>query len=141
MILVSACLIGMVCRYDGLVKADEKVIRYIRDKWWIPVCPEQMGGLATPREQAEIVGNRILSLGGKDVTEAFEKGARETLKLVKMARVTKAVLKARSPSCGCGMIYDGTFSGILRPGSGKTAQVLMENGIRVISEEMIEKDV
>ncbi len=140
MILVSACLIGMVCRYDGLAKADEKVIQYIRDKWWIPVCPEQMGGLATPREQAEIVGNRILSLGGKDVTEAFEKGARETLKLAKMARVTKAVLKARSPSCGCGMIYDGTFSGILRPGSGKTAQVLMENGIRVISEETIEKD-
>jgi len=137
MILVSACLIGMACRYDGLSKPDEKVIRYIRDKWWFPVCPEQMGGLATPREGAEIVENRVLSLSGKDVTEAFEKGARETLKLAKMARVTEAVLKARSPSCGCEMVYDGTFSGTLRPGAGKTAQILMENGIRVVSEEML----
>ncbi|QTA86614.1 DUF523 domain-containing protein [Desulfonema magnum] len=137
MIIVSACLIGIACRYDGMSKADEKVIQYIQDKQWIPVCPEQMGGLPTPRERAEIVGNRVLSLSGKDVTEAFEKGAKEILKLTKMACVTEAVLKAMSPSCGCGMVYDGTFSGILRPGSGKTAQILMENGIRVISEEML----
>ncbi len=139
MILVSACLIGMVCRYDGMSKADEKVIRYIQDKWWLPVCPEQMGGLPTPRDRAEIVGDHIFSLSGEDVTEAFEKGARETLKLAKMACATEAVLKSLSPSCGCGMIYDGTFSGRLRPGSGKTAQLLMENGIRVVSEEMMGK--
>lgn len=140
MILISACLIGMACRYDGQSRPNEKVIRYIRDKWWLPVCPEQMGGLPTPREQAEIVGNRILSLNGKDVTQAFEKGAKETLKLAKMACATEAILKAKSPSCGCGMIYDGTFSGTLRPGSGKTAQLLMENDIRVFSEEMLERD-
>ncbi len=133
-ILVSACLLGINCKYNGNNNLNEKVLDYIKDKEVIPVCPEIMGGLSTPRPPSEIIGNKVFNNQNQDVTKEYEKGAEETLKLAKLFNVKKALLKAKSPSCGKDKIYDGTFNGILVPGMGKTVQLLKENGIEVISE-------
>ena len=133
-ILVSACLLGINFKYNGNNNLNEKVLEYIKDKEVIPVCPEIMGGLSTPRPPSEIIGNKVYNNQNQDVTKEYEKGAEETLKLAKLFNVKKALLKAKSPSCGKDKIYDGTFSGILVPGMGKTVQLLKENGIEVISE-------
>lgn len=133
-ILVSACLLGTNCKYNGNNNLNEKVLEYIKDKEVIPVCPEIMGGLSTPRPPSEIIGNKVFNNQNQDVTKEYEKGAEETLKLAKLFNVKKALLKAKSPSCGKDKIYDGTFKGILVPGMGKTVQLLKENGIEVISE-------
>ncbi len=135
MILVSSCLVGMSCRYDGSDNRSEKVLAYLKDKAWMPICPEQMGGLETPREPAEIVKGRVLTKTSKDVTAQFVKGADESARLAKMTHAREAVLKSRSPSCGCGKIYDGSFSGRLIEGDGLTARALKKMGIQVISED------
>ena len=101
----------------------------------IPVCPEQLGGLPTPRVPAERQGSRVISRSGQDVTAAYEKGAEEALRLYRLMRCDAAILKARSPSCGCGSIYDGSFSGILTAGNGVTAEKLLAHGARVYTEE------
>ena len=144
-ILVSACLLGVNCKYSGGNNEVPGVIKLRDDYNLIPVCPEQLGGLQTPRATAEIIGGngedivhgraKIMNSEGKDVTSPFIRGAREVLKLAKVCDCKIAVLKARSPSCGCGSIYDGTFSGRLKEGNGVCAQLLLENGIRVINEE------
>lgn len=133
-ILVSACLLGINCKYNGNNNLNEKVLDFIKDKEVIPVCPEIMGGLSTPRPPSEIIGNKVFNNQNQDVTKEYEKGAEETLKLAKLFNVKKALLKAKSPSCGKDKIYDGTFNGILVSGMGKTVQLLKENGIEVISE-------
>lgn len=134
-LLVSACLLGVNCKYSGGNNYNEKVIDYIKDYEVIPVCPEIMGGLSTPRPPSEIIGNKIINNIGVDVTNEYTKGAEETLKLAKLFNVKKALLKAKSPSCGNGKIYDGTFSGILTTGNGVTVNLLKDNGIEVLSEQ------
>ena len=133
-ILVSACLLGVSCRYDGKSKPNENVIA-LKDRYnLIPVCPEIMGGLPTPRTASEIQGSQVVMGDGKNVTKEYRKGAEEVLKLCRLFGCKRAVLKEKSPSCGCGKVYDGTFSGKLIDGNGITAKLLMENGIEVFGE-------
>lgn len=143
--LVSACLLGVNCRYDGQNNLNEKVMRLVEKEVLIPVCPEQLGGLGTPREPMEIIGGggsevldgkaRVINRSNKDVTENLVRGAEETLKVAKSLGVKEAILKARSPSCGCGKIHSGTFPDRLVEGDGVTAALLKGSGIRVITEE------
>lgn len=134
-ILVSACLLGIDCKYSGGNNLNEKVLEYIKDYEVIPVCPEIMGGLSTPRPPSERIGDKVLNNQGTDVTNEYTKGALETLKLAKLFNVKKALLKAKSPSCGKGKIYDGTFNSTLIEGNGVTVDLLESNGIEVISEQ------
>lgn len=134
-ILVSACLLGIDCKYSGGNNLNEKVLEYIKNYEVIPVCPEIMGGLSTPRPSSERIGDKVLNNQGTDVTNEYTKGALETLKLAKLFNVKKALLKAKSPSCGKGKIYDGTFTSTLIDGNGVTVDLLESNGIEVISEQ------
>lgn len=134
-ILISACLLGVNCKYDGTNNDNEKVNEYIKDKELIIICPEIMGGLTTPREPSEILNEKVISKSGKDVTQNFKRGANETLMLAKKFNVKKALLKAKSPSCGCGLIYDGTFNGKLIKGDGITTELLKKHGIEVLTEK------
>lgn len=133
--LCSACLLGINCRYDGSNNKNEKLIKLAQAEIIIPICPEQLGGLATPRPPAEKVEDSILTNSGADVSEAFRKGAEEALKIAKFFGVKEAILKQRSPSCGNGQIYNGTFSGKIINGDGVTTKLLKDNDIKVISEE------
>lgn len=145
LLLVSACLAGLRTRHDGCAAADERVQALVREGRAIPICPEQLGGLSTPRRPAEIRGGdgadvldgraRVVNQAGEDVTEAFLRGAEETLRLAHLAGARRAILKARSPSCGAGVIYDGTFSGARRPGDGVTTALLRREGVVVQTEE------
>ena len=145
MYVVSACLLGINTRYDGGCFCNEKLLELAEEGKVIPVCPEQLGGCPTPRDPCEIAGGdggdvldgrcAVKSRNGADMTEKFVKGAYETLKLAKVCGAKKAILKARSPSCGTGLIYDGTFSGRTFRGNGVTAELLIRNGIEVYSEE------
>ena len=140
MILVSACLAGVNCRYDGKNSESEFVADLVKQGCAIPVCPEQLGGAPTPRTPCEITvfenGDvKVLSKDGRDMTETFAKGAEKVLEIAKANGTTKAILKSNSPSCGCGFVYDGTFTGTKIPGNGFTAELLMKNGIEVITEK------
>lgn len=145
MMLVSACLAGCRCRYDGSSRPDHQLEELVAKGEALPVCPEQLGGLPTPRSPAQIVGGdgddvlegraRVLTEEGVDVTAAFLKGAEETLRMARLVGATVAILKERSPSCGSAVIYDGTFSGATRKGRGVTAALLAGHGIVVRSEE------
>ena len=136
MIIVSACLAGYRCRYDGKTVPDDAIVDLVRTGNAIPVCPEILGGLPCPRVPSERTadGERVVTKEGADVTEAFRRGADETLRLAQRYGCTRAILKARSPSCGKGTVYDGTFSGTLREGDGVTAELLMKHGITVESK-------
>ncbi len=136
-ILVSACLLGVRCRYDGESKACPAVLDLAKEHELVPVCPEQLGGLPTPRVPAEIQGERVVTRDGRDVTKEYQKGAEEAARLYQLLRCDCAILKARSPSCGCGQVYDGAFSGTLTPGDGVTAQALKRLGVRVMTEETL----
>ena len=138
LVLVSACLLGINCKYDGTSSKNEKILKLAKNYILIPVCPEILGGLPIPRERAERKGEKVITKSGKDVTKYFEKGAKEVLKIAKILKIKKAILKQKSPSCGCGKIYDGTFSGRLIRGDGVTAKLLKKNGIKVFSEEDID---
>jgi len=133
--LCSACLLGMNCRYDEKVKPNKKVLKLAKKEILIPVCPEQLGGLPTPREPSEQRGKRVITESGRDVTKNFENGAKQVLKLAKLFGIKEAILKQRSPSCGSGEIYDGTFTGRIITGDGVTTRLLKKNGVKVISEE------
>jgi len=135
--LVSACLAGVKCRYDGNAKPDRKIMEMVKSGKAIPVCPEQLGGLPTPRPATELINGRAFTYDGRDVTVALRKGAAEALKIAKLSGCKEAVLKAKSPSCGSGEIYDGSFSGKLVKGDGITAALLKKNGIKVKTEEEI----
>ena len=136
-IIVSACLLGRPCRYDGKSKPCGKVIALKErgDIEIIEICPEQLGGLPTPREPSEIQGDKVISRIGCDVTEAYERGAKEALKIALENGCSYAILKSRSPSCSPSGIYDGSFSGKLTGGMGVTARLFKENGITVVSED------
>ena len=137
--LISACLIGVNCKYSGgnnLLPA-EKLKKLMDEYELIPVCPECFGGLPVPRMPSERVGDRVLSKDGKDVTAEYEKGAEAALLIAGMLGADTAFLKENSPSCGCGTIYDGTFSGTLTDGDGVTAEKLKQNGIIIYGESKI----
>ena len=134
-ILVSACLLGVPCRYDGRGQADERIVALAKSHHLIPVCPEQLGGLPTPRPSAERSGTRVLTRDDRDVTAPFTRGAEETLRLARLFSCRIAILKANSPSCGSGQIYDGCFCGRLIPGDGITAALLKQDGLTVLSEK------
>ena len=136
-ILVSACLLGMNCRYDGSHCYCPELEKLMEQHILIPVCPERRGGLDTPREPAERQGNRIIARDGTDVTDAFILGAQETLRLAKQYDCRYAIFKERSPSCGAGVIYDGNFSHTRVPGDGVTTQLLRANGNVVLGESQI----
>ena len=136
-ILISGCLLGVCCRYDGASKPHPLALELAKDHELILVCPEQLGGLATPRPPAERQGERIIAKTGLDVTEQYRRGAEETLKVYRLLNCDAAVLKERSPSCGSGEIYDGTFAGTLIPGDGTTAELLKANGAPVCGESGI----
>lgn len=135
--LVSACLLGVSCRYDGGGKALDGFERLMEDYELIPVCPEQLGGLPTPRTPSERRGDRVVSRDGMDVTDAFYRGAEQACRIAGLYGAKLAILKARSPSCGSGTIYDGSFSGRTVPGDGVTAEALKAMGVTVYSEESL----
>ena len=134
-VLVSSCLVGTNCKYDGGNNKNEKLINYLKNKEVILVCPEQLGGLSTPRVPAERIKEKVVTKDNKDVTENYKKGAEEVLKLAKKFQVKKAILKSRSPSCGKNKIYDGSFSHNLIDRHGVCAELLIKNGIEVISSD------
>lgn len=136
MILVSACLLGVNCQYNGESDFTKELLEFLKDKGeFIAVCPEVLGGLPIPRDGAEIIGDKVKTVKGKDVTREFLKGAEQILKIAKENKVELAILKAKSPSCGAGLIYDGTFSRNLIDGDGITAALLKKNGIKVMTEK------
>ena len=139
-ILVSACLLGIGCRYDGKEKENPRVKKLLEnpDVVLIPVCPEQLGGLSTPRTASERSGDRVINQAGEDVTVQYQKGAEEALKMAKLYGCKRAILKERSPSCGCGIIYDGSFSRRTVPGNGVTAELFLNHGISVFGESVLE---
>lgn len=142
-LMVSACLLGERCRYDGGSKPNKEVILLSKKEELIPICPERLGGLDTPRAPSEITGGdgndvlegraKVMSKDGRDVSGNFVRGARAVLEVARTEGITEAHLKSKSPSCGCGRIHDGTFSGKLKSGDGVTAALLKKNGIRVVS--------
>ena len=135
MILVSACLLGEKCRYDGQGNFSEQVEQSLQNQEYLSICPEVAGGLGVPRPPVEIVAGRVLRKDGTDVTAEYEAGVAACLELVKQYPIQKAILKARSPACGCGKIYDGTFSGRLVTGDGLLTQALKKKGIVCKTEE------
>jgi uncharacterized protein YbbK (DUF523 family) len=133
--LCSACLLGIRCRYDGKSKPNEKVLDLASKEILIPICPEQLGGLPTPRVAAEQKHGKIITKEGFDITENFEKGAQQVLNLAKIYNCKEVILKQYSPSCWCGKIYDGTFTWTIIEWDGITTKLLKENGIFVKTEE------
>ena len=152
MCIVSACLAGVNCRHDGCNKLDPRVAKLVAEGRAIPVCPEQLGGLPTPRTEADLVGGtgaevldgkaRVVDREGHDVTAQFVRGAREALQVAKTAGATLAVLKENSPSCGCKRTYtrDATGKAHRVAGQGVTAALLAREGLRVISEEELTQE-
>jgi uncharacterized protein YbbK (DUF523 family) len=137
-VLVSACLLGVECNHEGR-HSRRPAVEALRDRYQlIAVCPEVAGGLTTPRVAAEIVGDRVVNAGGDDVTAEYRRGAEHAVAVARGANVVGAVLKSRSPSCGCGAVYDGTFSRTLRPGDGITAAALRAAGVAVRSDEELD---
>lgn len=147
MIIVSSCLAGMKVRYNGTDCLEDTIGRLVKEGKAVALCPELLGGFATPREPAEIVGGtgedvllgkaRVVTKSGEDVTDMYVKGAEETLRLAKEAGATAVVLKEFSPSCGSAMIYDGSFANRRIAGNGVTAALFEREGIRVVSEAQI----
>lgn len=136
-ILVSACLLGVECRYSGDGYFHTQVDELKNKHNLIPICPEQLGGLPTPRNPVEIVDGKALDKEKKDFTKQFQKGAKETLKIANLFECKQAILKCNSPSCGYGIIYDGSFSGKKTKGNGFTAELLSKHGIEILSENDI----
>lgn len=137
-VLVSACLLGVRCRYDGASKPLPGLERLLDAIDPVPVCPEQLGGLPTPRTPAERCGDRVVTRDGPDVTAQYQRGAQEALRLAQLTGCTLALLKEKSPSCGCGRIYDGTHTGTLTGGNGVTAELLLQNGVHVFGETQLD---
>ena len=138
-ILVSACFLEHGYKYDGGANINQSIINLSEKYELIMICPEVFGGLSTPRLPSEIVGDKVLNIANDDVTDAFNKGALKALELAKQHGCTKAILKAKSPSCGKGEVYDGTFNHVKVAGNGVACKLLLEQGITVYTEEEIEK--
>ena len=138
-LLISACLLGIPCRYDGRSVKAVDIERLAENFELIPVCPEIYGGLSTPRTPSERVGDKTLMKDGRDVTENYIRGAEAAYALCESLGCTLALLKERSPSCGKNKIYDGSFTGTLIDGEGVTAEYLRERGIKIFGESEIEE--
>ena len=136
-ILISACLLGYKTRYDGKSKPYKKIKEIFKDDVLIPICPEQMGGLGTPRYKAEIKDDKVININGEDVSSNYFSGANIALEIAKLNNVDFCILKSKSPSCGKDLVYDGTFSNRLVDGDGICAKLLKENGFKIYSEEEI----
>ena len=134
-ILVSACLLGENCKYNGGNNRNERVLRYVAGREVIPVCPEMLGGLPCPRKPVEWVGERVLTKDGDDCTEAFRLGVQRAVEIIADKRIDLAILQSRSPTCGVKQIYDGTFSGTCIDGMGALARALHERGIPLMDAE------
>ncbi len=149
MILVSACLAGINCKYNGKSNLNREIQKMVACGRAIPVCPEQLGGCPTPRMKTEIFNgtgedvlagkSQVIREDGEDMTEKFIGGGEEVLKIAQLVGAKKAIMKSKSPSCGCGEIYDGTFSGKLIKGNGVTSEILLKNNIKVVTENEIEE--
>lgn len=137
--MISACLLGAACRYDGASKPHPLITALAERHTLVPVCPEQLGGLPTPRPPAERRGSAVVSREGRDVTEQYRRGAETAWMLCRLLGCEAAVLKERSPSCGRGVIYDGSFSGTLTAGDGVTAELFLARGIPVWGESRIRR--
>ena len=137
-ILVSACLLGENCKYNAQSNKNDAVLKLAEKHKLIPVCPECMAGLPIPRVPSEIKGNRVYSKDGQDLTDKFRDGAEKSLYVAEKSECRVAILKERSPSCGFGEIYDGSFSGRTKSGNGITAQLLYNNGIKIFGESRID---
>lgn len=145
MIVISACLCGVNCKYNGENNLNNEALTLLKEGKAVLVCPEQLGGLNTPRVPHEIIGGggadvldgkaKVVNAQGGDSTEKFVKGAYEALKIAKAVGAKSAIFKAKSPSCGCGEIYDGSFTGKKIVGNGITAELFLRNGIKVYTEE------
>lgn len=136
-LLVSACLLGTCCNHEGGHSRRASVIALASTYRLVPICPEACGGLSTPRPAAELRGARVVTEAGDDVTDAYARGAAAAVELARAVGARRAVLKARSPSCGSTQVYDGTFSRTLRDGDGVTAAALRSAGVDVTSEESL----
>ena len=134
-IMVSACLVGKQCKYDGGSNRNEQLMRWLQDHEVIKICPEVMGGLPTPRTPSEIVDGVVMTRDGVIVDEAFRRGAKKALEIALREQPDLIILQSRSPSCGVKERYDGTFTGRKIPGSGVTADLLMQHGFYVIDIE------
>ena len=134
-VLVSKCLAGFCCRYDGGNNLVPEIKELADDGVAVTACPEQLGGLPTPRIPSERVGDQVVSREGKDVTAEFKAGAEAALRIALAHGCRTAVLKSRSPSCGKGCIYDGHFTGALVTGNGVTTDLLLRHGIEVLTED------
>ncbi len=139
-IIVSACLLGLKVRYDGVSKENKDILALMDKFEFIPVCPEVFGGFPTPRVPSEIKDGKVYNKDGVDVTENYLRGAEETFRLCKIYDCDTVILKSKSPSCGKGLVYDGTFSGNLINGNGITTDLLIKNGIKVYTEDEFLKE-
>ena len=135
MILISACLVGVNCKYDGGNNLNEKILELVKNGEAILVCPEQLGGLTTPRVPSERLNDKVITKEGIDVTKNFERGAKEVTNLAKKLNIKKAILKSRSPSCGYGKIYNGEFNNTLIQGNGILTDMLLKENIEIISSD------
>jgi uncharacterized protein YbbK (DUF523 family) len=142
-ILVSACLCGDPCRYDGkAVPCDDPTfVKWLEEGRFVQVCPEVLAGLGVPRGESQRRGDRVVTIDGRDVTEAFFEGAEATLALAKQEEVAFCILKQRSPSCGSRIIHDGTFCGVKIPGQGVAAEILRNAGFSVVGEDQMEEAI
>lgn len=136
-ILISACLLGYSVRYDGKSKINETIRDLSKEHTLIPVCPEVLGGLSTPRVKAEIKDDKVINFNGEDVSDNYFKGANIVLDIAKLNNVDLCILKSKSPSCGSNKIYDGNFNGTLIKGDGIATRLLKDNGFKVIDESEI----
>jgi uncharacterized protein YbbK (DUF523 family) len=134
-VLVSACLAGRACAYDGSHRAHAVILQLVSEGRAVLVCPEEEGGLGTPRPAAEIVGSRVITDDGRDVTDEYLEGTRIAVDRASSEGCSAAILKARSPACGCGAVYDGTFTGRLAEGDGVAAAALRRAGLELWTEE------
>ncbi len=134
MIVVSACLAGVKCRYDGQANTHETIKKLVHEGKAIMICPEILGGLSTPRKPCEINCGKVITADGEDHTQAFEKGAKLALEQALSCNCKLAILKAKSPSCGCNLIYDGSFTKTLVEADGMTAELFKKHGIIVVNE-------
>ena len=137
-IMISACLVGENCRYDGGNNLNDDVLRMLAGNEVVPVCPEQLGGLPTPRVPSEICDGVVMTQDGTDVDREFRAGAAACLNIAMREKPDLVVLQSRSPSCGVNQRYDGTFTGTLVRGSGVTAQLLLQSGFTVIDAEDVQ---
>ena len=138
-VLVSSCLLGEDCKYNGQNNYNEKVVEYLKDYDIIPICPEVLAGFSIPREPLEICNCRLITKSGKDYTKEMDAACQTIIKIIKEKKPLFAILKARSPSCGKGEIYDGTFTHTIVSKNGMAADVILNGGIKVFTEEEIEE--